>query len=143
MPRLSLLFLSLLAWLLTAPAQAQESRVAIEARFVPAKAKPGDEVVLEVACEIEDNYHIYGKKDPHEATRLKVVDGAGLEAVGGIDFPDGEPHTVYGSTNYWVVGKAVLKQRFKVPATASGTLEFTWTGDNGFSATEQATITVE
>ena len=32
---------------------------------------------------------------------------------------------------------------FTTVATASGTIEFTWTGDNGFSATEQATITVE
>ena len=28
-------------------------------------------------------------------------------------------------------------------ATQSGTLTFTWTGDNGFSVTEQASITVE
>jgi sulfur-oxidizing protein SoxZ len=32
---------------------------------------------------------------------------------------------------------------FTTVATASGTIEFTWTGDSGFSATEQATITVE
>jgi sulfur-oxidizing protein SoxZ len=32
---------------------------------------------------------------------------------------------------------------FCTRATESGTIEFAWTGDNGFSATEQATITVE
>jgi sulfur-oxidizing protein SoxZ len=32
---------------------------------------------------------------------------------------------------------------FHTVATDSGTVEFKWTGDNGFSATEQATITVE
>jgi sulfur-oxidizing protein SoxZ len=32
---------------------------------------------------------------------------------------------------------------FYTVATASGTLEFKWTGDNGFSATEQVSITVE
>ena len=32
---------------------------------------------------------------------------------------------------------------FPTVATESGTLEFTWTGDNGFSATRQAKITVE
>jgi sulfur-oxidizing protein SoxZ len=31
---------------------------------------------------------------------------------------------------------------FPVVATASGTLQFTWTGDNGFAFTESATITV-
>lgn len=31
---------------------------------------------------------------------------------------------------------------FSTVATESGTLTFTWTGDNGFSATESATITV-
>ena len=31
---------------------------------------------------------------------------------------------------------------FTVVATESGTLTFTWTGDNGFSQTESATITV-
>ena len=32
---------------------------------------------------------------------------------------------------------------FFTVATASGTLEFKWTGDNGFSATEKVNITVE
>jgi sulfur-oxidizing protein SoxZ len=32
---------------------------------------------------------------------------------------------------------------FSTVATESGTLTFTWTGDNGFSVTESATITVE
>jgi sulfur-oxidizing protein SoxZ len=32
---------------------------------------------------------------------------------------------------------------FSTVATESGTLAFTWTGDNGFSVTESATITVE
>jgi sulfur-oxidizing protein SoxZ len=31
---------------------------------------------------------------------------------------------------------------FSTVATESGTLEFRWTGDNGFSATQTATITV-
>jgi sulfur-oxidizing protein SoxZ len=31
---------------------------------------------------------------------------------------------------------------FSTVATESGTLEFTWTGDNGFSVTESAAITV-
>ena len=32
---------------------------------------------------------------------------------------------------------------FDTIATESGTIEFTWAGDNGFAATEQAKITVE
>jgi len=32
---------------------------------------------------------------------------------------------------------------FSTVATESGTLTFQWTGDNGFSATETATITVD
>jgi sulfur-oxidizing protein SoxZ len=32
---------------------------------------------------------------------------------------------------------------FHTVATETGTIEFKWTGDNGFSATEQAHITVE
>jgi sulfur-oxidizing protein SoxZ len=32
---------------------------------------------------------------------------------------------------------------FSTVATESGTLSFQWTGDNGFSVTESATITVE
>ena len=32
---------------------------------------------------------------------------------------------------------------FSTVATESGKFEFTWTGDNGFSATESANITVE
>jgi sulfur-oxidizing protein SoxZ len=33
--------------------------------------------------------------------------------------------------------------QFSTVATESGTLEFRWTGDNGFSVTESAAITVE
>ncbi len=122
MNRLSTLFLVLAAWLLAAPAVAQDSRLSIDARFVPKAAKPGDEVVLEILGDIEAGYHVYGAKDPGEATRLRVVDAGGLEAVGAVELPDGEPHTVGATTNYWVKGQIVLKQRFKVPATASGTL---------------------
>ena len=32
---------------------------------------------------------------------------------------------------------------FHTVATESGTIEFTWTGDNGYSATQSAKITVE
>ena len=32
---------------------------------------------------------------------------------------------------------------FHTVATQSGTLTFSWTGDNGFTVTEQASITVE
>jgi sulfur-oxidizing protein SoxZ len=32
---------------------------------------------------------------------------------------------------------------FNTVATESGTIEFTWTGDNGFTATERVNITVE
>jgi sulfur-oxidizing protein SoxZ len=32
---------------------------------------------------------------------------------------------------------------FHTVATDSGTIEFSWSGDNGYSATEQVTITVE
>lgn len=117
MLRLPSVLLCLLACLSTAVAVAQESRLSIEARFVPPVAKPGDEVVLEVTCAIESGYHVYGAKD-EQPIRLKATLTGGLEAIGAPTVPDGELHAAHGLTNYWLQGTAVLTQRFRVPATA-------------------------
>jgi hypothetical protein len=106
--------LAFAAFPLLLPAQA---RLTIGATFLPPTAKPGDEVSLEVAIEIADGYHVYGSKDENKL-ELKAVDASGLQTQGAPDFPDGERHEASGTTTWQVAGKAVLKQRYKVPADA-------------------------
>jgi hypothetical protein len=112
--RSSLCSLAFAAFPLLLPAQA---RLTAGARFAPPAAKPGDEVLLEVAIEIADGYHVCGSKDEH-ALKLAATDAGGLQTQGAPDFPDGERHEAGGVTSYHVAGKAVLKQRYKVPADA-------------------------
>jgi len=67
--------LSLLAALLPGvPAAAQEpSRVAIEARFEPAKVAPGGKTTLIVDVDIQSGFHLRGGKDSLP-TKLEVKD---------------------------------------------------------------------
>ncbi|MCY2955677.1 MAG: protein-disulfide reductase DsbD family protein [Planctomycetota bacterium] len=101
---------------LFAPLEAQD-RVAIDARFVPATAKPGQQVTLEIAIEVEAGWHVYGKLDPDPLT-LSVLDTQTLRPVGEVLFPDGQKHEAFGVTNYWVTGSPVLRQRYEVPKDA-------------------------
>jgi hypothetical protein len=112
--RRSFCALAFVAFPLLLPAQ---SRLTIHASFMPPAAKPGDEVSLEVAIEIADGYHVYGSKDENKLA-LAPVDAGGLQTQGAPDFPDGERHETAGVTTWQVFGRAVLKQRYKVPADA-------------------------
>lgn len=105
-----------------APLAAQD-HVAVTARFAPAAAKPGDDVVLEVVVEVEAGWHVYGGRDPVEPTRLTVESVPGLELLGAPEIPSGVPHTAYGATNYWIEGRATLKQRFRVLPEAPASVE--------------------
>jgi thiol:disulfide interchange protein DsbD len=101
-----------------------QDKVKVAAHFVPATAKPGDEVVLEVALTIAPGWHVYGRKDD-ECAKLAARNTGGLVAAGEPDFPDGERHEAYGLVNYWVVGSPVLKQRYRVPGDAKeGEVEY-------------------
>ena len=113
----ALMLLLLSSLCVIVPAIAQD-RVLIEAKFVPASAAPGTEVVLELQLEIEAGWHVYGKKDPTQPLKLVVSDTLGLKPVGDSEFPDGEKHEAFGDVNYWVTGTPVLRQRYTVPADA-------------------------
>lgn len=135
MPR-ALLLLLLSTVCLFASATAQD-RVLVDAKFVPASAAPGTEVVLELQLEIEAGWHVYGKKDPNEPLKLVVPDTLGLVPKGAHEFPDGEKHEAFGDINYWVSGKPVLRQRYTVPKDAkpgerklAGTIDYLVCNEN-------------
>lgn len=121
-----------LALLLAGGLPGQESsRVTLEAAFEPATASPGDEVVLRVVVQIESGWHIYGSLDKTSPSKLEVADAGGLEVSGKAVVPPGKPHESFGVRNYWLEGRQVLRQRFRVPPSRSpgsvqvrGTLAF-------------------
>src|SRR3954469_9309230 len=99
---------------------------------VPSKAKKGEVIAIKtlISHEMETGYRHdnMGKPIPRDIISLFVCTYNGQEI-----FRAELPPAI--AANPFIA--------FHTVATASGTIEFTWTGDNGFSATEQATITVE
>jgi len=99
---------------------------------VPKTAKKGDVIAIKtlISHDMETGYRHdnVGETIPRDIIRLFVCTYNGQE----IFRADLHPAI---AANPFIA--------FTTVATASGTIEFTWTGDNGFSATEQATITVE
>jgi sulfur-oxidizing protein SoxZ len=99
---------------------------------VPAKAKKGEIIAIKtlISHEMETGYRHdnMGKQIPRDIISLFVCTYNGQEIFRAELFP--------------AIAANPFVSFFTV-ATESGTLEFTWTGDNGFSATETASITVE
>ena len=99
---------------------------------VPARAKRGEVITIKtlISHEMETGYRHdnVGKAIPRDIISLFVCTYNGHEIF------RAELHPAIAANPFIA---------FNTVATASGTLEFKWIGDNGFSATEQATITVE
>jgi sulfur-oxidizing protein SoxZ len=99
---------------------------------VPKTAKKGQVIPIRtlISHEMETGYRHdnVGKQIPRDIISLFVCTYNGQEIF------RAELHPAI-SANPFV--------SFYTVATASGTLEFKWTGDNGFAATEQVNITVE
>jgi sulfur-oxidizing protein SoxZ len=98
---------------------------------VPKKAKKGEIIAIRtlISHEMETGYRHdnVGKRIPRDIISLFVCTYNGQEIF------RAELHPAM-SANPFIA--------FHTVATASGTLEFKWTGDNGFSATEKVSITV-
>jgi sulfur-oxidizing protein SoxZ len=99
---------------------------------VPAKAKRGEIIAIKtlISHEMETGfrYDNVGKAIPRDIITQLVCSYNGVEIFRAELFPA-------ISANPFV--------SFHTVATESGKIEFKWTGDNGFSATESAPITVE
>jgi sulfur-oxidizing protein SoxZ len=99
---------------------------------VPARAKRGDiiEIKTLVSHPMETGYRRtqLGARVPRDIVRLFVCSYNGTEIF------RAELHPAIAANPFIV---------FPTIATESGTLTFQWTGDNGFSVTESAAITVE
>ena len=99
---------------------------------VPARARRGEVVEIKtlVSHAMETGYRRtqLGVPIPRDIIRLFVCTYNGVEVF------RAELHPAIAANPFIV---------FSTVATESGTLTFQWTGDNGFSLTETAAITVE
>jgi sulfur-oxidizing protein SoxZ len=99
---------------------------------VPPKAKRGEVIEIKtlISHDMETGYRPdnVGRMIPRDIISLFVASYNGQEIFRAELFPAIAANPFFS---------------FFTVATESGTLEFKWTGDNGFSATESAPITVE
>ena len=99
---------------------------------VPPKVKKGEVIAIKtlISHEMETGYRHdnVGKPIPRDIITEFVCTYNGQEIFRAELFPA-------------IAANPFLS--FSTVATESGKFEFTWTGDNGFSATESANITVE
>jgi sulfur-oxidizing protein SoxZ len=99
---------------------------------VPARAKRGEIVEIKtlISHVMETGYRRtqLGASIPRDIIRLFVCTYDGTEVF------RAELHPAVAANPFIA---------FTTVATESGTLQFRWTGDNGFSVTESASITVE
>jgi sulfur-oxidizing protein SoxZ len=99
---------------------------------VPARAKRGDVIEIKtlISHVMETGYrrNQLGARVPRDIIRLFVCTYNGTEVF------RAELHPAIAANPFIV---------FSTVATESGTLAFQWTGDNGFSVTESATISVD
>jgi len=99
---------------------------------VPAKAKRGQIIAIKTlishTMETGFRYTTTGERKPRDIIHTFVATYNGEEIF------RAEFHPAMSANPFLT---------FHTVATESGTIAFHWTGDNGFSATEQAKITVE
>lgn len=99
---------------------------------VPSSARRGEIIQIKtlISHEMETGYRrtSLGAVIPRDILRLFVCSYNGQEVF------RAEIHPAIAANPYFA---------FHTIATESGTLVFTWTGDNGFSATESVAIKVE
>jgi sulfur-oxidizing protein SoxZ len=99
---------------------------------VPAKAKRGEVIEIKtlISHDMESGYRpdSVGKMIPRDIINLFVA------SYNGVEIFRAELHPAIAANPFL---------SFTTIATESGRIDFTWTGDNGFSATETAQINVE
>lgn len=96
----------------------------LEASFTPAKPKPGQEVVLDLAIQMKGEWHLYGAAtQSNEPPSLTSLTGLKLDRVGSLKVPDGERHEPYPDVvDYWLMHSFHIKQKLRVPvSTKPGT----------------------
>jgi sulfur-oxidizing protein SoxZ len=99
---------------------------------VPAKAKRGEVIEIKtlISHDMETGFRAdsVGKMVPRDIISLFVA------SYNGVEIFRAELHPAIAANPFL---------SFSTVATESGRIDFTWTGDNGFSASETAQITVE
>jgi sulfur-oxidizing protein SoxZ len=99
---------------------------------VPTKAKRGEVIEIKtlISHDMESGYRpdSVGRMIPRNIINLFVA------SYNGVEIFRAELHPAIAANPFL---------SFTTIATESGRIDFTWTGDNGFSASETAQITVE
>jgi sulfur-oxidizing protein SoxZ len=98
---------------------------------VPATAKPGE--ILEIKTLIQHPMETGYRPGPNGVLLPRDIIRRFTCSYDGVEIFSAELHPAL-SANPFIA--------FATLATQSGTLTFTWTGDNGFAHTETSTITV-
>lgn len=96
----------------------------LDASFSPAKAQPGQEIVLDLSILMKEHWHLYGAgTESNDPPSLTSLTGVKLEKVGSFQVPEGERNEPFpGMVDYWLKGAYNLKQKYRVPAgTKPGT----------------------
>ncbi len=89
------------------PATAEGEEIVYEAQIVPAEAKPGDEVTLQLTATIAEGWHTYSLTQPvlgGSPTVIKIEDAGGLKVLG-KEFTANRPPNVREDT----IGKAKFR----------------------------------
>ena len=99
---------------------------------VPAKAKRGE--VIEIKTLISHDMETGFRADNAGKTVPRDIISLFVASYNGVEIFRAELHPAIAANPFL---------SFTTVATESGRIDFTWTGDNGFSANETAHITVE
>jgi sulfur-oxidizing protein SoxZ len=99
---------------------------------VPAKAKRGE--VIEIKTLISHDMETGFRADSTGKTVPRDIISLFVASYNGVEIFRAELHPAIAANPFI---------SFTTVATESGRIDFTWTGDNGFSANETAQITVE
>lgn len=99
---------------------------------VPARARRGEIIVIKtlISHPMETGF----RRDASGATIPRDIVTSFVATYDGEEIFRAEIHPAIAANPFFV---------FHTVATGSGTIVFTWTGDNGYAATERATIAVE
>jgi len=102
-----------------------DTRVVVRATFEPDTARPGEHVTLVLRAVTQDGWHAYGWREAEREFGQTPVgldqtaqDVGDLEFVGEPVIPPGEPHEVFGETQYQLGHEFEVRQVLRVPEGA-------------------------
>jgi thiol:disulfide interchange protein len=134
-----------------APLSAQDGTLTLTAAFEPAKAKPGDKVVLVLKASVTEGWHAYGTLEttnPQVALAADKVKTGGLVLDGAPVIPPGERKMLGSLETFPLPNEFEVRQAMTVPAgmaagavEISGKLDYGICNDSGCLPPDEAEFT--